>query len=822
MKKLKILTVLGVLLAMGVTACNKGGEETPAGESTPAAESQPAGNSQGGGQSSQGGGGGNSQAHTKHTWDNGEITTEPTCEEPGVKTFKCTYEGCTETRTEAVAPNGHTWGQAQEVAAGGEGLEAIRVSTCTVEKCGAKRIEVAVANAKVTPGQSGGGKKEDANFPGYIKLNKNTDFFELAFNYTGYAIGKVYQRGVMDHWHDNTANESRGYFSGNNTSTTHADENGNFLLEINDVAVDISGMKNKTYGDMFPAEANSVGSNMSQLADCEVGAIKLHEGTNTIKFTRVDSFNLLIKDIVFVVKDQADHTTHEMPEQWTVVKEATCTADGLQRKVCPTCGYKVEEVIPAGHKWGAEEDVAADTESGAVAYKRAVCSGCGAVKYTILSDDATFATGSSNKSGTPEHHIKLNSNGQSFSVKFKTAKVSVGTLYQEGVFDVWPSNGEKYGYFDVTKSDANAEQAKKTGNFEVKVNGSVVDLEPQRGKVFADWLDTETKQTIGEGNAAVDWSLDGLCPIGEVDLDVGVNEIVYKRVESYNLAVKSFVLIVNESDHVHAKADVWTSDGVGHWHACTAANCPVPGGKKFDYAAHTLEADTSKTDVDATCSQEGTHYVKCSICEKELEQPIEKLPHTWIADDSKTDVPATCAQEGIHYVKCSECGATEEQPIAKAAHAWVEGTVAQNSDGKNVTPLSCSNSCGKVGAKIAVADYSSATIDIGLKFKKNSDNVWKIIAPKAGTYEIRISAKIDAVNTGHNLSESPVTVKVGETSVAVSTASFGELGVGTSSVAEFVLVPQAEFVEGENVITLSQGNGGYRLTYGGDIVICEL
>ena len=153
-------------------------------------------------------------------------------------------------------------------------------------------------------------------------------------------------------------------------------------------------------------------------------------------------------------------------------------------------------------------------------------------------------------------------------------------------------------------------------------------------------------------------------------------------------------------------------------------------------------------------------------------------------------------------------------------HAWVEGTVAQNTDGKNVTPLSCS--CGKVGAKMAMADYSSAEIDTGLKFKKNSNNTWKIIAPKAGKYEIRVSAKIDAVNVSHNLSESPVTCKVGETDVAVSTGTFSELGVGTSNVAEFVLVPEATFAQGENVFTLSQGSGGYRLTYGGNLVIVEL
>ena len=40
-----------------------------------------------------------------HTWDEGVVTTEPTCTEAGVKTYTCT--ACKETKTEAVAALGH-------------------------------------------------------------------------------------------------------------------------------------------------------------------------------------------------------------------------------------------------------------------------------------------------------------------------------------------------------------------------------------------------------------------------------------------------------------------------------------------------------------------------------------------------------------------------------------------------------------------------------------------------------------------------------------------------------------------------------------------
>ena len=43
---------------------------------------------------------------TGHSWNEGEITTAPTCENAGVKTYTCTV--CEETRTEAIDATGHT------------------------------------------------------------------------------------------------------------------------------------------------------------------------------------------------------------------------------------------------------------------------------------------------------------------------------------------------------------------------------------------------------------------------------------------------------------------------------------------------------------------------------------------------------------------------------------------------------------------------------------------------------------------------------------------------------------------------------------------
>lgn len=45
-----------------------------------------------------------------HQWNDGEITTAVTCTTDGVKTFTCTREGCSETKTETIPALGHNYG----------------------------------------------------------------------------------------------------------------------------------------------------------------------------------------------------------------------------------------------------------------------------------------------------------------------------------------------------------------------------------------------------------------------------------------------------------------------------------------------------------------------------------------------------------------------------------------------------------------------------------------------------------------------------------------------------------------------------------------
>ncbi|MCD8119820.1 MAG: C-type lectin domain-containing protein [Lachnospiraceae bacterium] len=67
-----------------------------------------------------------------HTWDEGNVTIEPTCIEEGVMTYTCSV--CGETKTEAIAATGHTWDEGVMTQESTTETEGVMTYICTV--CG--------------------------------------------------------------------------------------------------------------------------------------------------------------------------------------------------------------------------------------------------------------------------------------------------------------------------------------------------------------------------------------------------------------------------------------------------------------------------------------------------------------------------------------------------------------------------------------------------------------------------------------------------------------------------------------------------------------
>ena len=206
----------------------------------------------------------------------------------------------------------------------------------------------------------------------------------------------------------------------------------------------------------------------------------------------------------------------------------TTSSKAPTSSAAPTPAAEVPD--PEGHKWNADADVAADATAGTVAYKKATCKdNDGAVRLKVNQSVVKYDKGG-RKEGTPEGYTKLSSNGDIMSFKFKADKKYMGKLYLYGVMDGWGSSSNHSAGFYYRNSP----------NVEIKLNGDVIDVSGSQSGSYAQWF--------GEDASEEDSTLskEGYAPYGSVVINEGVNEFVYKRVQTLNMLIKDFVFIVTE------------------------------------------------------------------------------------------------------------------------------------------------------------------------------------------------------------------------------------------------------------------------------------
>ena len=722
MKKTKILTILGVMLAMGLTACGGGANKEsskPAGESS---QQQGGESSQQGGESSQQGGGSSQQ---------GGGSSQQAAEKD---------------------QTGHIWGAEADVAGDAEaGTVAYKRAECT-ENDGAVKYAV---NQSVFSYEKGGRKSGTPE--GYTKLNANGDIMSVKINSPKYLVGKMYLYGCMDGW---SSNSSKNAFAYNGKA--------NIEIKVNDEALDIDALKNVVYTDFLSGS----GSDYSDDGYGFVGDIVLVPGVNYITYKRVASMNTLVKDFVFVGKE-------------------------------------------FDSEWGEGQAVAA--EDGYVGYTKYQSNfNAKRTKIEIRALDGSFAEGSSNKNGTEEGYMKLNSNGNKISWKFKSEKAAIGAVYQYGFMDSFSSNTQKTYAWISSSSSATSEE----GNFRVSINDNIVDKSAYMDITFQD-LTKEGEVLFEESK---NYSPVALCPIGQLVLKAGDNTLTYERLGSYNFAVSKLVLVVDSADADFAVETTYSSNDDAHYYAVTGTDVV------FNKEGHkwASDADLAAQDTASTCSVNGIAHEKCSVCGKTRERKLDLLPHTWVSDPDAAaqDTASTCTEHGQAHMKCSVCGAKEVQELPLGDHALTEGTAVQNSDSKNVTPLECS-ACHKVGAKMSIDDYSSA------QFDKDSDKtpgairpsqgkaiVYKVIVSKAGTYVLNFGFLCKS-NGGVAMSQRKLAVSVGETAQTMlidESKTPDALGMnGTTPVQ--LDIAEVTLAEGENVISLVCAS--YRLHYSGILRVLE-
>ena len=240
----------------------------------------------------------NKLAKLEHTWDAGVASGN--CGEAGKITYTCTACGETKQETSGYIP--HSWEKTGEVAAADGGL-AYDLVKCT--KCQKNGLMVKVKNADGSNNMTVTGSPKTSP-EGCVKLGATNDYIMGAIKLDAAKTGKLYFRGSMDYWYtDSNQNEQKGIYSGKGTADKEAGV-ANFKMEVgpdadNLTEVALTADKDLLYKDFLPEEVgfeNVSSTNWSQIGDIEVGNVSLQAGLNTIKFTRIDSYNCAIYGFV--------------------------------------------------------------------------------------------------------------------------------------------------------------------------------------------------------------------------------------------------------------------------------------------------------------------------------------------------------------------------------------------------------------------------------------------------------------------------------------------------------------------------------------------
>ena len=207
--------------------------------------------------------------------------------------------------------------------------------------------------------------------------------------------------------------------------------------------------------------------------------------------------------------------------------------------------------------------------------------------------------------------------------------------------------------------------------------------------------------------------------------------------------------------------------------------------------------------------------------------------------DNSTSQPAgnsTTSNGGGASTSQGGNSTTSQQQAHEHDYELVAGSTAKNADGKDVYVKECKDHDDKyIG--IAFDDYSEKSADFGdtsgytrvpeeLRneshlLAKSSTISWKINIDKAiSGAKIAFGAVYTGSDHGTQLLDGKYTAKVndGEAKAWEVASDLTYDGAGLSQTARaYVTVLTADLVAGENTITLGQGNGGYRLLFGGEV-----
>ena len=323
---------------------------------------------------------------------------------------------------------------------------------------------------------------------------------------------------------------------------------------------------------------------------------------------------------------------------WVIVKEATCTEEGLRTQTCANCGDVKKEVLPkADHTWN-EGEVSKQPTCTEDGIKTFTCTVCGDTKTEVItatghawSDWEVKTPATCETEGQEERHC---TNEGCTEVEFKVIPALGHDLKEEIVKE--PTCGET-GLKNVTCSRCDY----KEENVEIPATGE---------HKFGEWIVTKEPSC---GNAGEETRTCDVCGHTETRPIDPVAEHKW-------------------NEGIVTKEATCTAEGIKTF------TCTVCGDTKTEVIP-ALGHDWSDWEVkDSTCGQEGekTRHCQrtgCTATETEKIPPSEN--HNW--NDGVVTKNATCTEQGEITYTCNDCGHTKVEKTPALGHDLKEVILKQ-------------------------------------------------------------------------------------------------------------------------------------------------